>query len=214
MRGDEVDLGLRLLDDQLIDAEGRRCGRVDDIELEGGPGTQARVAALLSGAGAWRWRAPRRLAGVFGAVTPPFVHRIPWEDVDDVATTVKLARSAAALGLGTEDGRAVRWVREPVEGTLLVSQLLGARAVTASGEQLGRIRDVRVQRVGAQRPEKVEEPWVLVGLLVGGVLALRQRLGATPEQRRVGGDESPPPPNLVGWERVLEVGDGVVRVAD
>jgi sporulation protein YlmC with PRC-barrel domain len=213
MRGDEVDLGLRLLDDQLIDAEGRRCGRVDDVELQGGPGAQARVAALLTGAGAWRWRVPRTLTRAFGAFTPPFVHRIPWDAVDDVATTVKLARSAAALGLGTEDGRAVHWVREPVEGTLRVSQLLGARAVGASGEQLGRIRDVRVRREGVQRPEKVAEPWIVVGLLVGGTLALRQRLGATPEQRRAGGDE-PPPPNLVAWERVLEVGDGVVRVAD
>ena len=31
----ELDLALGVLDHQLLDADGRRCGKVDDLELEG-----------------------------------------------------------------------------------------------------------------------------------------------------------------------------------
>lgn len=30
---EQIDLGLNLLDHQLIDFEGRRCGKVDDLDL-------------------------------------------------------------------------------------------------------------------------------------------------------------------------------------
>jgi hypothetical protein len=212
MRTRRVDLALRLLDDQLIDAEGRRCGRVDDIELAGGPGAPLRIAALLTGAGAWPGRVPRRLDGAVRALVPPFVHRIPWEEVDDVATTVKLGRTAAQLGLGTRDGRNVRWTGQHLEGALLASRLLGAQAIGPAGERLGRVRELRAERAADEPPEKVEGPWTVVGLLVGAH-GLRQRLGATKAERTDDADGAPPP-NLVAWERVLEVGEGVVRVAD
>ena len=32
---EDLDLGLGLLDHQLVDSDGRRCGNVDDLELEG-----------------------------------------------------------------------------------------------------------------------------------------------------------------------------------
>jgi hypothetical protein len=50
---DSIDLGLNLLDHQLLDAEGRRCGKVDDLALEGGPGEELQLAAILSGPGVW-----------------------------------------------------------------------------------------------------------------------------------------------------------------
>src|SRR5207249_11410211 len=51
------DLGLNVLDHQLLDAEGRRCGKVDDLALEGGPGEDLELAAMLCGPGVWRGRA-------------------------------------------------------------------------------------------------------------------------------------------------------------
>ena len=39
----ELDVGLGLLDHQLVDCEGRRCGNVDDLELEGLPRRPSRV---------------------------------------------------------------------------------------------------------------------------------------------------------------------------
>jgi len=32
---DSIDLGLNVLDHQLLDSEGRRCGKVDDLALDG-----------------------------------------------------------------------------------------------------------------------------------------------------------------------------------
>ena len=43
-----IDLGLGLVDHQLVDWEGRRCGKVDDLELEGREG-RPQVAAILVG---------------------------------------------------------------------------------------------------------------------------------------------------------------------
>lgn len=46
---DHVSLRFALLDNDMIDAEGRPIGRVDDVQLQTAPGA-ARVTALLTGA--------------------------------------------------------------------------------------------------------------------------------------------------------------------
>ena len=99
-----IDLGLNLLDHQLLDAEGRRCGKVDDIALEGAPGEELEVVAILCGPGVWRAR-----AGVIGRVASWLGGggrvRIPWDEVDGVASHVKLRKRAEELGLGRGDDR-------------------------------------------------------------------------------------------------------------
>ena len=50
---EELDLALGILDHQLLDRDGRRCGNVDDLAIEGGPGEDAEVVAILSGPGVW-----------------------------------------------------------------------------------------------------------------------------------------------------------------
>jgi sporulation protein YlmC with PRC-barrel domain len=99
-----IDLGLNVLDHQLLDAEGRRCGKVDDIALEGGPGEDLEVAAILCGAGVWRARAGwiGRVAAWLGGGGRV---RIPWSDVAEVGSHVKLRRRAEELGLGRGDDR-------------------------------------------------------------------------------------------------------------
>jgi sporulation protein YlmC with PRC-barrel domain len=97
-----LDLAYEILDLQLIDVDGRRCGRVDDVELGGEP---LRVVALLSGPGVFPDRLPfprlrrfarRRLGpSVLGAN----VIRIPWEDVDAIGPVIRLRRPADELGL-------------------------------------------------------------------------------------------------------------------
>ena len=59
---DLMDLAYRILDDQLVDVDGRRCGRADDLEFEGGLGDPPRLHAILSGSGTWHRRLPRRCA--------------------------------------------------------------------------------------------------------------------------------------------------------
>jgi sporulation protein YlmC with PRC-barrel domain len=90
---DSIDLGLNLLDHQLLDAENRRCGKVDDLALEGGPGEELELAhaGLIGRAAAW--------LGGGGRV------RIPWQDVAQVGSHVKLRKRAAELGLGRGDDR-------------------------------------------------------------------------------------------------------------
>jgi hypothetical protein len=80
-----VDLGLLLLDHQLLDCEERRCGKVDDLALEGGPGEPLEVVAIFSG---------RRNTV-----------RIPWDEVDEIGPHVKLRRRADEYALGRGDDR-------------------------------------------------------------------------------------------------------------
>lgn len=110
-REDPIFIAHRLLDEQIVDAEGRRCGRVDDLELEGDP---PRVTALLVGVGLYPRRVPawlrplaRRLVGeeVWGRNAL----RIPWEEVDEVDSTIRLRKLAEELGLGEGDDPE-RWI--------------------------------------------------------------------------------------------------------
>ncbi len=100
----QLDLGLGILDHQLLDSEGRRCGNVDDLAIEGGPGEAPRVVALLVGPGYWGQRAGwiGRFAGWIGGGRRV---RVPWEDVAEVSSHVKLRKRASELGLGRGDDR-------------------------------------------------------------------------------------------------------------
>jgi hypothetical protein len=100
----KVDLGLHVRDRQLLASEGRRCGNVDDLALEGGPGETLEVVAILSGTGVWRERAGLigRLAAWLGGGGRV---RIPWSEVAELNAHVKLKQRAEELGLGRGDDR-------------------------------------------------------------------------------------------------------------
>jgi hypothetical protein len=127
-----------------------------------------------------------------------------------------LARRAAAavchqrggrlmLGLGTDDGRNIRWVGEPADGWLRLSSLLGMPVATRHGRQLGHVRDVRAQRVDGR--------CVVTGVLVGraGIL---QRLGVTKEQRLERRSDAEAPPNFVRWARLTDVASNGFTVCE
>jgi sporulation protein YlmC with PRC-barrel domain len=101
-----LDLVYRVLDLQLVDVEGRRCGKVDDLELARDP---FRVVALHVGRGVYprriAWKPLARLARrLFGPeVLGDNLVRVPWEDVDEIGATIRLRRPAAELGLGRGD---------------------------------------------------------------------------------------------------------------
>jgi sporulation protein YlmC with PRC-barrel domain len=106
---EELDIALAILDHQLIDCEGRRCGNVDDLAIEGGAGEEAQVVAILSGPGVWRNR-----AGVLGRFAAWVGRggrvRVPWEEVAEVASHVRLKKRAADYGLGSGDDRLRPWI--------------------------------------------------------------------------------------------------------
>ncbi len=101
----EIFVAHRLLDEQILDSEGRRCGRVDDIELGGNP---PRVTALLVGEGLYPRRLPHRLRRlarrVFGAERwGANAMRVPWEEVEEVNAAIHLRGKAEDHGLGGGD---------------------------------------------------------------------------------------------------------------
>ena len=104
----ELDLGLGLLDHQLVDCGGRRCGNVDDLELEGMSAGDPRVTAILVGPPVWRGRG--WLGRVASMLAPGDTVRIPWEEVDKIDAAIHLKRPARELRLGRGDDRARRWV--------------------------------------------------------------------------------------------------------
>lgn len=104
MSRSELDIGLKVLDHQLLDKNGRRCGNVDDLAIEGGPGEVPRVIALLVGPGYWGQRAGwiGRLAGWIGGGSKV---RVEWSEVTKIDSAVHLRNDATKLGLGRGDDR-------------------------------------------------------------------------------------------------------------
>jgi hypothetical protein len=112
----EIDLCLGILDHQLVDSEDRRCGKVDDLELEGVRDGEPRVRAIVTGPGGWRGRG--RLGRLLAALVNTETVAIPWEAVAEVGSDVRLRKPARELGLGRGDDVAARLV-ERVPGSSL-----------------------------------------------------------------------------------------------
>jgi sporulation protein YlmC with PRC-barrel domain len=103
-----IDLGLGILDHQLVDSEGRRCGKVDDLELDGLSGDAPWVAAILTGPSAWRTRGV--LGRVAAALAGKRLVRVPWEEVRELHSAVELRKTARELRLGRGDDRIRRYL--------------------------------------------------------------------------------------------------------
>jgi sporulation protein YlmC with PRC-barrel domain len=95
----KLHIGHNVLDHQLLDKDGRRCGNVDDLAIE-----DADVIAIFSGPGYWPARAGwlGRLAGWIGGSGRV---RIPWDEVTKIDSAVHLRRTATEYGLGKGDDR-------------------------------------------------------------------------------------------------------------
>jgi sporulation protein YlmC with PRC-barrel domain len=105
---ERIDLVYSLLDDQIVDVDGRRCGRVDDVELVGEAGGPLRLDGLLTGRGAYPDRLPRRLRRMartlFGDdVRGKTTHRVPWSAVDRLGVVVQLLVKAQELELAKRE---------------------------------------------------------------------------------------------------------------
>ena len=95
----KIHVGKNVLDHQLLDRDGRRCGNVDDVAIE-----EEVVVAIFSGPGVWPQRAGwiGRLAGWMGGSKRI---RIPWEEVAKVDSAIHLKRTATEYGLARGDDR-------------------------------------------------------------------------------------------------------------
>ena len=104
----EIDLGLGVLDHQLLDCDDRRCGKADDLELEGVSSGDPRVVAILAGPPAWRGRG--RLGRLAARAARGRLVRVPWSEVREVHAAIELRKTAVELRLGRGDDRARSWV--------------------------------------------------------------------------------------------------------
>ena len=98
----EVDIVLSILDHQLVDGDGKNCGKVDDLEIAGLDGDSPEVVEILVGGNAWRSRG--RLGRLAAHLSGNAVH-VPWREVDSVTSVVTLKRPAAELRLNRGDER-------------------------------------------------------------------------------------------------------------
>lgn len=107
-------LARNLLDHQLLDKDGRRCGKVDDLGIEGGAGETAEVVAILVGPGYWPERSGwlGRLACRVGGSKRT---SLAWTDVNRLNSAVVLRGRATEYGLGSADDR-VRPLLEKIPG--------------------------------------------------------------------------------------------------
>jgi sporulation protein YlmC with PRC-barrel domain len=206
--GQQVNLGLRLLDDQLLDSDDHRCGRVDDVQLRGMPGSRrSEITALLVGSGAWTERLRRPFGQAVAGLAPGYMHVVPWGEVTRIGTAVRLSKPAKELGLESSDGRNVQWIGAPPRGTFRLSELLRSRLVTTSGSDLGRIWEVRAERQTEVPDEQINEAWRVIGLLIGRP-GLQERIGVSIEGDPV------PSANFIAWNAVQDLAPGVVTVSD
>jgi sporulation protein YlmC with PRC-barrel domain len=95
----KLHLGHNILDHQLLDKNGRRCGNVDDLAIEGDE-----VVAILSGPGVWPQRS-HWLGRVAGRIGGSNRVRIPWAEVTKIDSAIHLRRAAPDYGLGKGDDR-------------------------------------------------------------------------------------------------------------
>jgi hypothetical protein len=99
-----------VLDHEVVDANDVPCGMVDDLELEGGPGSTLEVVALLMGPRAWSARLPWFLPRVARFVVGTRQLRVPWTEAAVTGDRIKLKSTAGELGLDASDRRIGRWL--------------------------------------------------------------------------------------------------------
>jgi hypothetical protein len=122
MAGRTIDAGLRLLDRQLVDKDGKLAGKVDDLELTGdGDAGPLYVTAILAGPGALAGRLGGRLGGWLAGLS----ERLRGGDSDRPARVwfgvVKEVGSAVQLSVAKQEletDAVEAWVRDHLIGKL------------------------------------------------------------------------------------------------
>ena len=108
--GDPLKLVSEVRDLQIVDRDGRKCGIADDVELEGKPGGQLEIKAIMVGPGAWDGRLPNWILAVTGRIAGRRVVRVPWSKVRSIDAMIHLSATASELGLGVDERKAERLV--------------------------------------------------------------------------------------------------------
>jgi sporulation protein YlmC with PRC-barrel domain len=193
--GDRIGLAHHVLDHQLLDSRGERCGKVDDVGLVPLEDGSIEVRCVLSGPGALR----ERMHGSFGrwlvGLAGDREVAVAWEQVTDVNDHVQLSLPAPVVGLAMGEERAARLVARvlgpdahaaklgpsqvledaaPTHDVVRLTSLLGRRAVDAQGRDRGVIHEVTARKDGRMLGEAAGNAWTIIGVATGrGAAAAR-----------------------------------------
>jgi hypothetical protein len=100
-----------LMDLQLLSADGRRVGRVDDVQAEILADGRLVICGIVTGPQALAGRVyPRLRRFVRWFLHDRFEHEIPLDEVVEFGPTIRLRGNADEYGLGRSD----RWLAEHV----------------------------------------------------------------------------------------------------
>ena len=105
-----IKLVSELLDLPLYDTDGRYCGIVDDVELQGGPGKVLILKALLVGPGAYSGRLPTWAMWLVRKVAGDRLTRVPMDKVRIIRSAVHLVRPGSDLALDKSERAARKWI--------------------------------------------------------------------------------------------------------
>jgi hypothetical protein len=90
-----------------------------------------------------------------------------------------------------------------------LSELLGSRVVTESGDKLGHVFDVRVRRDPRSSAERADQKWKVDALLYGS-RGIVHRFGMLAVKRLIPSDRG----DEVSWRDVVAVDPGRITVRD
>jgi hypothetical protein len=96
---DYLDMARQVLDRLVVDCNNVPCGRVDDLAIEGDPGTQLEIREILIGVGPASARLPELARVIIQKVFGKRRIAIPWSEVTVITDHIKLKSSASDLGL-------------------------------------------------------------------------------------------------------------------
>lgn len=105
-----VKLVSQLLDLPIIDSEERWCGIVDDVAIDGKPGSGMRVKALLVGPGAYEGRLPPLIYWLVRKIAGERMVEVPADKILEIGAVVKLGCRAEELRLGIAEDNARTWI--------------------------------------------------------------------------------------------------------
>src|SRR6185436_20509778 len=93
-----LDVSRQVLDRQVADVNNVGCGKVDDLELQGGAG-ELKITAILVGIGVASDRLPVLAKVLVQKIFGRHTVRIPWDQVSVITEQIKLKSEASAFGL-------------------------------------------------------------------------------------------------------------------
>jgi sporulation protein YlmC with PRC-barrel domain len=105
-----IKLVSELIDLPILDQEGKYCGIVDDVELEGAPGKPLKLKALLVGPGAYAGRMPRWAMRAIAWIGADRLTRVPMDKVKTINSAVQLECPGRDLGLHRGETAAGKWI--------------------------------------------------------------------------------------------------------